>query len=1002
MQDEAYTIMERPSNYERESLGRSSYEMYDTIRQKNRNVRSPFGSVVETDGIRYNVDDGDNDIIMVDQERNKSSEQSIYDTRRGRNTQRVDARTLFEDKRIDSRYLKNEITHIQRDRDGDRNIGDTLRGRLFDDISLNQGQSALVEKETSLNQRSETRDLFSSKFVADPKLKQRLNEPRLGEVRSVESRISYEPRLSESISTKARIRSNASPFSKTQNSDGLHALSSRFESPKLIARDVSPSINSFANSKVKSPTFTRPEDSSRNNENIYLGPRSNVHAFEQSPNLFHPPRSVRSRESVALSSRSSILDEPYNNQYRDSIQNLHSRDRNTSNQRSFASTNILPKDSSFENSDTMEPLILEYLSFALLGLDSQVFQFENDTIIYPEVNISILQQLHTICEVGLIYRHLKEFVKSKDLNSPIKLAFVIFTEKQLSLYAEFINTLFEARPTSLIDIEREVLWWTRDLRSLLNLKCQLDKNGYDFLSEVYTLTNFGGVRNKKQSQDLFKTIVQPYYEIIEHWILRGELIDVSNEFFIEFVQTNDFNDVIKFLPFKVPLFIPNSIQEKIFQIGKMLIFLNKYCKELQWVNDYVNKYSNVVYNSFKGLSSMTTNEIVRLVNLQYQELIEYLTLVIFGKKNELIEHLKNFRDFYFARNDDFVQTLLVKGRKTLTLESQNITYHQLSEILSESINSTSVKNNPRHSRLSCRILNLGSVTSGWDLFTIEYNISDLPINYLLKSQMKAYLKLFNFFWKLRQLSNFLRIDSEDFKRLQKIDLTQIIKLYRKYKRGNQSSNRFKKFSWIVKSVNTINLLRHKYMRFVNTIIKYLSFDIIEAGFQNDLIKKLFKSADINANLIDFNPDFVKKFNSNAKISKKIKDNVNELTIDDILNIHQKYLDNISNTKILRIDFVGKHSKLPLINQIYSILELIYEFTILSSKYSGVMSQYLRVLNIADDDTDLDHDIIDMEASLQQAFNLVYRVNYGNYTKQFNDFNEDLRNDLDLNELSASF
>ena len=117
----------------------------------------------------------------------------------------------------------------------------------------------------------------------------------------------------------------------------------------------------------------------------------------------------------------------------------------------------------------------------------------------------------------------------------------------------------------------------------------------------------------------FTEVVKPYYNIVEHWIER-ELIDNNNEFFIIFDQEqNEFNSIIKLLP----AFIKSS--DKIFQIGKTLIFLNKYCRELKWVNQYNVKYSAILFNNHQGLASMTTNEMIKLIDLQYNEILTFLT-----------------------------------------------------------------------------------------------------------------------------------------------------------------------------------------------------------------------------------------------------------------------------------------------------------------------------------------------------------------------------------------
>lgn len=663
-----------------------------------------------------------------------------------------------------------------------------------------------------------------------------------------------------------------------------------------------------------------------------------------------------------------------------------------------------------------EPMILKYISYTLLGLDSKILSYDdvkNQLILPKGLNSSYLQLLSAICECGLLYRTINQFTKKyrPELKSPIKIGYLTFVEQNLYKYSDFINQIFNdsTSSSSLITIYHNIFPWIYSLRLLYYLNktsSQTEISGDNFLSQVYQLTKFGDLTIKSLSSEIFQYIGRPYYEILEHWIIRGELIDESNDFFIKFnTNTTNFNDIIEYLPNKIPSFIPESIGYKVFQIGKTLIFLNKYCKQLNWISNYSEKYSRIIYQKNQGLQSMKINEISRIINLQFSQLMEYLTIVLYGNFNHLFVHLINFKRFYLLENNDFIENLILKGEDIFNDTSTSVTSNQLSTLLTESISTTSVSKNSNIDRLDARVLDWLHGNLGWDVFTLEYRIDDLPIQYLLSFSMHQYLKMFNFFWKIRQLQNLLNQSYLLSNNLKKIELEKIFNIY-KNSGEVKDSIRFKKVKWIVKSFNTINMIRFQLINNLNAIVNYLSFDVIETSFQKNINKKLFKSVDTKSELININPDFIYKLSIeqlkdiNQNIS--VNHNMNELNIDEIIEIHTTYLNKICKNKLLNEDTHGKYSGLTFIEQLYSLLELIFEFIKSSEHYYGILINYILILNIDQQDIEMDQDIILAETSLQKSFVLIYRKIYHNYKNQLDSYTKDLKADLDLQQLSKLF
>lgn len=688
-----------------------------------------------------------------------------------------------------------------------------------------------------------------------------------------------------------------------------------------------------------------------------------------------------------------------------------------------------------------EDTILTYLSYSLLGLDSKLLSFlrdGNSIELPPNINSSYSGLLHSILEPGLVYKKLKVFVDSNKgkIASPIKTAFLRSLESELNYSVNHINEYFNTEPTSLIAVYNALFPFILKLRLLYSLTNELNLSGYEFLSNVYHLSKFGDIRIKDLTHNIFSQIAAPYYEVLEHWIIKGELIDNSEEFFIAFnTEAQHINDIIEYLPQRIPDFFVSmneTMAYKIYQIGKMLIFLLKYCKELKWISDYSMKYSTYIFQNNQGIQSMPSNVIIDLINLQYEEILNYFTIVL-QEKHSMFHHLQNFKRFLLMNSNDFIESIIEKGIVLFNEPANSLTSNQLSKVLIESINNSSVKNyrSDYKNRLDARILDLSHGNIGWEVFTLEYKISDSPIYHILNynNGTLEYLKMFNFLWKLRHFSYLLNLNFIECSNVKKNDLRRILSRYIKLKRQLKSKSglrlgiRDNKIIWLMKSFNTICLIRHQLIKFISTLVKYLSFDIIENNFDQLMIRQLFKSSSPvthstsskNIGILPIlNENFtkaLKKDESNFSgplKSKLITHNMNELTFDELINIHSTYLQKVTHFKILNDTEIGKHSGTSYIKQIYQFLEICFAFIKSSEEYNSLIVNYISILNVeenlrSEDMNQFDDDLEELENKIKLIVNKIYKDLYmSNYKSMLYIFIKDLRSDTELKDLSRFF
>ncbi|RCK62603.1 Spindle pole body component SPC98 [Candida viswanathii] len=637
--------------------------------------------------------------------------------------------------------------------------------------------------------------------------------------------------------------------------------------------------------------------------------------------------------------------------------------------------------------DTLpEQTILTYLPYTLLGLDSKIFTFSNDfkrLEIPQDINNSFSSLLRQVFEFAILYKQLLMVVEKYKgtLQLAIKTAYIAVLESQLTEYANLVNHVFNNQPSSILAVYNSIFPWIFKLRFLYRVSNKLTQcDGYEFLAVIYNFTKHGDLRIKEIANIAFNEVVKPYYNILEHWIIKGELIDNNNEFFIRFdPQENEFNNIIRLLPERVPEFM--KLSDKIFQIGKTLIFLNKYCRELKWVNQFNVKYSTIVFSNYHGLASMSTNEIMELINSQYHEILSFLTQIIQGD-NRMFTHFCNFKRFYFMETNEFIDALMIRGLNVFNDSAVNISSTYLSKVLQEAVQISSVKNSEYLNRLDSRLLNPQHGNLGWETFTIEYKIDDLPMSYLFEGkQHLKYLKIFHFLWKLRNLSHLLNLNFDMFNELNHNVVREL-------------PNRNKKP--LSKSIGIISVIRNQFSLFLNELIAYLSYEVIEDSFQKFIVKKLF----YNTETFLMNKLFLPIEQDQDQNQNQF--NVNLLTIDELVEMHGSYLDNIINNNLLNEKYKGMETSLSLIDQIYDLLQTIFEFINTSQEYYSLVVNYGLVLQSEQVNRSfaIQQDGEDLEFQLHKVKNKIYKDIYQrDFQLQLKDFKDDLNRDYNLKELS---
>ncbi|KAG7195366.1 Microtubule-nucleating Tub4p (gamma-tubulin) complex component [Scheffersomyces spartinae] len=578
-------------------------------------------------------------------------------------------------------------------------------------------------------------------------------------------------------------------------------------------------------------------------------------------------------------------------------------------------------------SPLLDSEVVRFLQHTLVGIDSNLVMFTNNGLEIPHGFSNSHQYfLKDLFELALLYRYLSTYVhNTKQMESPIKRAFLTSVRSYLEEYSYFIENLFHNNDLTLQEAYNACyypwLFQVRFINTLFKKYFDTDRNipGDQLLSKMYSLSKFGDLN--LSSLTFLGHCMNPYFEILEHWLLRGELIDHANEFFIRFDESKmNFNEMIIFDASRVPRFFTLKVAKRVYHIGKMITFLSKVCHELEWVDKYISSESEIIQKKIQGSLQFHDN-LESLIDSLYHQLLKKFTSVIHGSQNELLIHILNLKDILLTNRNDLIEQTIRKSSPLLNHVASDISGSYLTRLLNESL-STLLESKFRYlNRIDARLLTSDHGSIGWDVFTFDYRLEDLPIHHIInyRDSFREYLKIFNFFWKVKHLQYCLdQLYLKTFKKT--VSKTpQTLRLH----------------------LRNISIIRNQMSLFLSFLMSYFCYNIVEELFQKHIVQNLFKSNLGNTLQHILLNRFVKSVRDNSISTNSEGGNksLNDLTMDELVDLHTTYLKNITSNKLLSTEHVGSHSKQSFIMTIYDILTTINKFEESSTVFYACVEEY---------------------------------------------------------------
>ncbi|KAJ1927719.1 Microtubule-nucleating Tub4p (gamma-tubulin) complex component [Tieghemiomyces parasiticus] len=372
---------------------------------------------------------------------------------------------------------------------------------------------------------------------------------------------------------------------------------------------------------------------------------------------------------------------------------------------------------------------------------------------------------------------------------------------------------------------------TERLTFLANLidKCR-DIQASTLLNRIHADTEHGDPTIRQLAGDMMKQITVPFFEILEHWLYNGELLDPHGESFIEQMKGASHNTWFTAFGINVlniPAFIPSTVAAKTFTIGKAFHFLRCHCQDTAWITQQRRTMRQEVVLKYDDTFNVELS-----IDRANRAVCQRLHDQIFDKYR-LMDHLRALKRYLLLGQGDFVQYLLRALGPELSRPATQVYRHNVSAGVETAIRASNAQYEDAAvlRQLDFHLLPVPSSTAGpsstsastvsatstgWDIFELKYTMPP-PIDYFLPAGLfSPYSKFFTFLWRIKYVES------------------QLGELWCKQAtaaRTTLASHRHRSFpSELRGDLHRCRLWTHEMTHFVDQLQSFIQYEVIESAW----------------------------------------------------------------------------------------------------------------------------------------------------------------------------
>ncbi|CAM8966849.1 unnamed protein product [Rhodiola kirilowii] len=573
-----------------------------------------------------------------------------------------------------------------------------------------------------------------------------------------------------------------------------------------------------------------------------------------------------------------------------------------------------------EESEVSEEVLVRDVLYTCQGVDGTYVRFDSKTGEYSlndaiKVTRATKNMVRKLCELGGLFRRVKTYISESMDRFPaedvgtIGQAFCAAMQDELSEYYKLLAVLESqsmnpiplvsesATSGNYLSLRRLSVWFVEPMVKMRLMATLVDKcrslRGGAMVGAIHLHAQHGDPLVHEFMKRLLRRVCSPLFEMVRTWVLEGELEDIYAEFFIlaQPVKVESlWREGYQLHAGMLPLFISQSLAQRILRAGKSINFLRVCCDDRGWADAAAEAASAAGTTTGRGgLGYGETEALESLVSEASKRIDKHMLDVIY-KQYRFKEHCLAIKRYLLLGQGDFVQYLMDIVGPELSEPANTISTFKLAGLLESAIRSSNAQYDDRGilDRLRVKMMPHGTGDRGWDVFSLEYD-ARVPLDTVFtESVMARYLKIFNFLWKLRRVEHAL------------------IGAWKTMKPNCTTSHFFTKLQGTVKlqllsALRRCQVLWDEMNHFVSNLQYYIMFEVLEVSWSN--------------------------FSNEMEVAKDL---------DDLLAAHEKYLNSIVEKSLL-----GERSQ-TLYKTLFVLFDLILRFRSHADRlYEGITELQAR-------------------------------------------------------------
>ncbi|KAG6622385.1 Gamma-tubulin complex component 3 [Phytophthora cinnamomi] len=536
--------------------------------------------------------------------------------------------------------------------------------------------------------------------------------------------------------------------------------------------------------------------------------------------------------------------------------------------------------------DVPEEVLLRDVLYALQAVESRYLYFDDAADRFQitrsvGVPTPMRELIHMLCDLGWLYRKISEYIKQHREELAFGLVGQSFCHVLNTVLTDYFRLI--AVLTSQIDEDAEtrqpheralssltlrtLIVWIQDPLDKMRLMARLIDSveglrGGALASGIHSHVLHGDPDVSQSVQSVMKRIAAPIIRMIKRWVFEGELEDVHGEFFVvadSTVSDDQFWAKKYTLNRKmVPTFISIELARKILIIGKSINFIRQCCGNADWVMDAAHEGSVIGMDAEdEGANFAELKRLETMIENVSNSTNEYLIRTLM-EKYRLLDHCQALKRYLLLGQGDFIQYLMDLLGPELSKRGSQVYRHTLTNVLETALNASNAKFEPADilGRLDVELLQGSSADTGWDIFSLHYNLQ-APVNSVIPaSSMLQYQQIFDFLWRLKRVEHSLSAS------------------------WTKDMNLGHEVQGCVPGIRPVlhrsQLVRSEMIHFSTNLLNYMMFEVLEIAWHK-LVKDLNAAKDLDE-LIESHAAYIISIKKNGFMMKESRELLKQLKL----------------------------------------------------------------------------------------------------------------------------